>query len=225
MAHWVEREARRANRNLLIVNAVILVITILIFVGNKDNINLSENFILIAIGAGFLLLCGWNCIKALRRNSEIQTTPLWKQASIYGDVEQVASQMDQELQMEKTKYKSLLVTRSWMIRKSMFGVWVSPLNDLAWAYKKVTKHYTNFIPTGKTYAVVIVGRHRQRIEVQLSQKNTDQLLGDLARRVPWAIFGYSKEIAGTWQKDPGGFVATVDSRQQQFKSKSATGAN
>jgi hypothetical protein len=145
--------------------------------------------------------------------------------SIYGDVEQLASQVDQELQTQKTKYKSLSLTRSWMVRKATFNTWVSPVGDLAWAYKKVTKHYTNFIPTGKTYAVVIVGRHRQRIEVQLSQKNTDQLLGELAGRVPWALFGYSKEIEGTWQKDPGGLVAAVDARYQQFKSKSASGAN
>jgi hypothetical protein len=225
MNHWVEREARRANRNLLITNASILAVTILIFALNIENLNANDDIILILIGVVFLLLSGWNCVKALRRNSEIQTAPLWKQVSIHGNVDQLASQIDQELMAQNTKYKSLLLTRSWMIRKSFFNTWVSPLGDLAWIYKKVTKHYTNFIPTGKTYSLIIVGRHRQRVEVQLSEKNTDQLLRDLAGRVPWAIFGYSKELASAWQKDPAGFVATVDSRYQQFKASSASGAS
>lgn len=225
MTHWVEREARRANRNLLVTNAIILAVTILIFALNMQNLNPGDSFILIGIGVLFLLLSGWNCFKAMRRNTEIQTTPLWKQASIYGDVNQLASQIDQELQAQPTKYKSLFLTRSWMIRKGFFNTWVSPIGDLAWTYKKVTKHYTNFIPTGKTYALIIVGRHRQRIEVQLSEKNTDQLMRDLAGRVPWAIFGYSKEIEAAWQKDPAGFVATVDSRYQKFKAESAAGGS
>lgn len=99
---------------------------------------------------------------------------------------------------------------------------MSPLGDLAWAYKKVTKHYTNFIPTGKSYAAILYGRHRQRLEVSMPQKKTDQLLADLAARVPWAIFGYSKDIAAAWQKDPDGFVATVDSRRQKLAAKSGS---
>ena len=219
MSHWVEREGRRANRNLLITNVVLLVGTILIFVLNP-NIDYRSDYVPIAIGVGVLLLAGWNCIKAMRRSSEIQTTPVWRHAAVYGNVEQLASQIEQDQQMGKTKYGKLLLTQAWLIRRNFFSTWVSPLADLAWVYKKVTKHYTNFIPTGKSYAAVIVGRHRQRIEVQMSQKKTDQFLADLATRVPWAIFGYSKEIETAWQKDPGGFVATVDSRHEQLASKS-----
>lgn len=225
MTHWVEREARRANRNLLIVNAIILALTILIFALNIQTMNLGDDIILIGIGVLFLLLSGWNCFKAMRRNTEIQTAPLWKQVSIHGDVNQLAYQIEQELQTPPTKYKSLLLTRSWMIRKGFFNTWVSPIGDLAWIYKKVTKHYTNFIPTGKTYSLIIVGCHRQRIEVQLSEKNTDQLMRDLNGRVPWAIYGFSKEIEAAWQKDAKGFIATVDSRYQKFKAQSASGGN
>jgi hypothetical protein len=222
MAHWVEREARRANRNLLITNLVFLVGAILVFALNTD-IDYRSDYIPIAIGVGILLLAGWNCIKAMRRYSEIQTTPVWKHAAVYGNVEQLASQIEQDQQMGKTKYGKLVLTPSWLIRKSFFSTWVSPVNDLAWVHKKVTKHYTNFIPTGKSYAAVIVGRHRQRIEVQMSQKKTDQLLADLAARAPWAIFGYSKDIETAWQKDPAGFVAAVDSRREQVTSKPGAG--
>ena len=219
MPNWVEREAKRTNRNVLIFNTVLLAAVVTLFVVNRDA-DYRSNFILVGAGAILLLIAGWNCFRVMRRMGEIQTTPVWKQMSIYGEVEQLAHQVDQDLQMDKARYKTITLTRSWLIRKGTFTAWISPIGDLAWVYKKVTRHYTNFIPTGKTYAVIFVGRHRQRIEVPLSQKQTDNLLGELATRVPWAIFGYSKEIQDAWAKDPGGFVAAVDSRHQQFLSKS-----
>jgi hypothetical protein len=219
MAHWVEKEGRRANRNLLIINVVLLVGAVLIFV-LVPNIDYRSDYVGIGFGVVVVLITGWNCLKAMRRNSEIQTTPVWRHAAVYGDVDQLAAQIEQDQLAGKTKYGKLVLTPAWAIRRSLFNTWVSPLADLAWAYKKVTKHYTNFIPTGKTYAAVLVGRHRQRIEVQMSQKKTDQLLADLAIRVPWAIFGFSNELDTAWKKDPGGFVAAVDSRRQQLAAKS-----
>jgi hypothetical protein len=92
---------------------------------------------------------------------------------------------------------------------------------MVWVYKKVTKHSINFIPTGKTYSVVLVGRHRQRIEEQMKEKAVNEMLADLAARVPWALFGFTKELEKAWQKDPAGVIAAVDSRYQQQNSKSA----
>ena len=96
----------------------------------------------------------------------------------------------------------------------MFSTWVSPLNDIVWAYKKVTKRSVNFIPTGKSYTAIIIGRHRQRIEHSMSQKKVDALLTELASRVPWAVYGFNADLDNVWKKDPGGFVAAVDSRRQ-----------
>ncbi len=146
----------------------------------------------LGIGLPLLLLALWNCSKALRRNTELQT--------------------------------SLRVTQSWLIKENYFNTWVSPLNDLAWAYKKVTKHSVNFIPTGKSYAVVLVGRHRQRVEEKMNEKATTELLTHLATFVPWALYGFDQRLADAERKDPAGFAALVESRYQQFKSKSTAAA-
>jgi hypothetical protein len=218
MAHWIENEARRANRNLLITNLVLLACAGLMFILDRD-IDYRSDFVLIGFGVAVILVAGWNCFKALRRYSEIETCPLWRQAAIHGDVEQLAVQIEQDQQMGQTKYGRLVITPSWLIHRSLFLTWVSPLEDLAWVYKKTITHYTNFIPTGKSYAAVIAGRHRQQVEVRTSKKKVEKLLADLATRVPWVIFGYSKEIQNAWQKDAPGFVAAVDSRRQAFTAK------
>lgn len=173
----------------------------------------------LGIGLPLLLLAGWNCRKGLSRQSEIETAPLWRQLSVHGDAQQLSVQIEAEKQASETRYGRLRITQSWLIRKSFFSTWISPVDDLAWVYKKVTKHSVNLIPTGKTYAVVLAGRHRQQLEHQMKEKAVDSLVQDLAARVPWAIYGFDKEIETAWKSNPAGFVAAVDSRRQQFASK------
>jgi hypothetical protein len=111
-----------------------------------------------------------------------------------------------------------------MVRRKTFSTWVSPVGDLVWVYKKVTKHSVNFIPTGKTYSVVLVGRHRQRIEEQMKEKAVNEMLADLTARVPWAIFGFDQNLDRAWRKDPQSVIAAVDARYQQQNNRSAAAA-
>ena len=182
----------------------------------------SNGYTMLMIGLPVLALALWNCLKAMRRISEIQTSPAWKHLAVYGNAEQLSQQIEAELQPAITrKYGKLQIAQQWMVRRKMFSTWVSPIADLVWIYKKVTKHSVNFIPTGKTYSVVLVGRHRQRIEEQMKEKAVNEMLADLTARVPWALFGFTQDLENAWRKDPNGVIAAVDSRYQQQNNKSA----
>ncbi len=184
----------------------------------------SNGYTILLIGLPVLALALWNCLKAVRRSGEIQTSPVWKNLAVYGNAEQLSQQIEAELQPAIIrKYGKLQIAQQWMVRRKTFSTWASPVGDLVWIYKKVTKHSVNFIPTGKTYSVVLVGRHRQRIEEQMKEKAVNEMLADLATRVPWALFGFTQDLEKAWQKDPAGVIAAVDSRYQQ-NSKSAAAA-
>jgi len=180
----------------------------------------SNGYAMLIIGLPLLALAGWNLWKAMRRVSEMQTSPTWKHLSVYGNAEQLSQQIEAEFQPAMVrKYGKLQLSTQWMVRRRMFSTWVSPIGDLIWIYKKVTKHSVNFIPTGKTYSVVLVGRHRQRTEEQMKEKAANEMLGDLATRVPWALFGFTQDLEKAWRKDPAGVIAAVDTRYQQIKSQ------
>lgn len=176
----------------------------------------------LAIILPLFLLAVWNCLKAARRSSELQTSPVWRNLSAFGNAEQLSTQIEADLQTAAgKKYGKLQVGAQWMARRKTFSTWVSPVGDLVWIYKKVTKHSVNFIPTGKTYSLVLSGRHRQRTEEQMKEKVANELLMELANRVPWALFGFDQKLDRAWRKDPQSIIATVDSRFQQYKSKAA----
>jgi len=182
----------------------------------------SNGYAMLIVGLPLLALALWNCLKALRRISEIQLSPVWKQLAVYGNAEQLSQQIEAELQPAVIrKYGKLQIAQQWMVRRKTFSTWVSPIADLVWVYKKVTKHSVNFIPTGKTYSVVLVGRHRQRIEEQMKEKAVNEMLAELTTRLPWVLFGFTKDLEKAWQKDPAGVIAAVDSRYQQQNNKAA----
>jgi len=222
---WVEKEAGRANRNLLIVNVLValfpgymLVNTALIFLTRQRFP--SDDWFLLLILLCLLALAVWNIVKAIQRYSDIQKAPVWKQLAVYNSVPmQVSAELEQDMLMGSVKYGGIVVSNQWLVRRSMFSTWVSPIGDLAWIYKKVTRHYTNGIPTGKSYSVILHGRHKQSMTLQTSEKKVDALMIDLKQRVPWAIFGFTDQIQSIWKKDPGGFVAEVDKRRNELMHK------
>ncbi|MGC2745390.1 MAG: DUF6709 family protein [Candidatus Angelobacter sp.] len=186
----------------------------------------SNGYTMLMIGLPVLALALWNCLKAMRRISEIQLSPVWKNLAVYGNAEQLSQQIEAEMQPAMIrKYGKLQIAQQWMVRRKFFSTWASPVADMVWIYKKVTKHSVNFIPTGKTYSVVLVGRHRQRIEEQMKEKAVNEMVADLTARVPWALFGFTQDLENAWRKDPADVIAAVDSRYQQQNNKSmAAGA-
>ena len=98
------------------------------------------------------------------------------------------------------------------------------LEDLAWAYKKVTQHRTNFVPTGKTFEAVLWDRYGNNVEVQLSDADVNALLTLVMERVPWCVGGYDPELLKFWNTDRNGFLAAVDARRKEVKEPSRTDA-
>src|SRR5438034_340683 len=73
-----------------------------------------------------------------------------------------------------------VVTDQFLLRSTFFSFDVLRLSDLLWAYKKVTKHSVNFIPTGKTYDAVLAC-YGGSATVKGAEKTVDALLGFAAQ--------------------------------------------
>ena len=89
--------------------------------------------------------------------------------------------------------RGVAMTTSWLVDPRHLRVGVYRLDELAWVYKKVTRHSTNFIPTGKTYAVVIHDRAGKVHEVQCgrSEEYANEMLAGIIERVPGIRAGYA----------------------------------
>jgi len=172
-----------------------------------------EGFIAIPFCLAALVLAAWLIRREKSLRAVFSNHPVVKSASRYGAVDDVARQLDMELQGNTVKLGRATVTESWVLIPTTYGFSMCHIPDLIWAYKKVTRHYHNFIPTNRTFDVIMYDRHGVPLQMQTRQKHVDAMLNLLSQRSPWAVFGYSKDLNNVFTSNWGGFVATVQGRR------------
>ena len=183
----------------------------------------NDGYLGIAICIPTVLLGLWLIRKVLLRKNNPAIHPVVKSASRYGSLVDTAQQLDSELRGDTVKFGKASVTPSWVLLPTTFGLSMCRIPDLIWTYKKVTRHYHTFIPTGKTYALIMYDRFGVPLTLQARLKKVDALLALLAQRSPWAIFGYSDELKKHLQTNWRGFIATVDARRAGPPPQPASG--
>lgn len=174
------------------------------------------------IGGFLMLLSAFKMMSARRWSADISTHPAARKLARYGDPATVANEIERDLQGGITKVGMVQFASKWMLRTDLFGLNVFRLEDLAWAYQKTVQHKTNFVPTGKSFQVLIFDRSGEKLEIQMSQEEVQQTLGLIGERAPWVILGFDAEIEKHWNRDRAGFIQAVDARKLELARPPAT---
>ena len=166
---------------------------------------------------GFLFVK--HAVPAWRHLQDPATHPVAKRVTSWADPIGIAVEAERE--HRSPRYKGgdgWVVTDQYLLRSTFFTFDVLRLSDLLWAYKKVTKHSVNFIPTGKTYEAVLAC-YGGSATVKGAEKTVDELLGFAAQRTPWAVFGFSKELETLFAKKTPDFCAAVEQRKREWAER------
>jgi hypothetical protein len=153
-------------------------------------------------------------LPAWRYARDVSSHPVVKRVAAWGDPLGTAVEARREAGSPRYKGGGWSVTDKYLIRRAPFAFDLLRLSDLLWAYKRVTKHSVNFIPTGKTYSGMLVC-YGGAAEVTGREKNVDALLAFAAERAPWAILGYSDDLNNLFKKKPQDFCAAVEQRKRE----------
>jgi hypothetical protein len=108
-----------------------------------------------------------------------------------------------------------VITEQFLVRSTFFSFNLLRISDLLWAYKKVTKHSVNFIPTGKTYESILYC-HGGEVTIRSKEKITDAILEFLSQRTPWAFLGFSQELEEHFKKNRAAFCEAVEQSRQEL---------
>jgi hypothetical protein len=101
------------------------------------------------------------------------------------------------------------------VQASSSSLTATRIEDIVWAYKQVTQHRTNGIPTGKTYNAQFWDRHGVRITVSGKEPVVNQALEAVAQRSPWVLAGFSPELEKTWKQNRAAVIEAVEQRRRQ----------
>jgi hypothetical protein len=231
--NFIGQQIRRCNRNFLIANIV--------FVG--ATVGFGSLFgAIVGLGSLFLsiplsLVAVWNFVWWNRRTKDFSRHPICKRLALFGPIEQVVQQIETAMQTNsKDKpttavlidsnifYTSFMLFGPWLFKKELFGLICFHVPDIVWLYKKITSHSVNFIPTGKSLAVLLYDRYSSSMEIQVSEQEATLLMRLICQQNPSAVAGFDKHSKSLWRWKRRAFIAAVDERRKDAPRAAAVSA-
>jgi hypothetical protein len=210
--NFIEKHIKRTNRNLLITNVGSILFIIWLW-----RANCFDGF-----GYWALVICGviilniWNIIKVWKRSKDITSHHINICLARLGSPQKISSIINEEVKKPKVLLNSIIITESWLIRPTFYGLELSLLAELAWIHTKVTSNYTNGVYTGKSYSVIIYKRDGKSFEMACDESISSLLMARVAENAPWVVGGFSEEIQRLWNTDRNAFIAYIDQRKREI---------
>lgn len=178
-------------------------------------------FIGVGIGAILLLVAGGFLLSVLDKFGNPEKSSMMKTLANYGAPREVAAAIDNEVLSNHEKVGPVRLLPSWIIKSGTFSVDVQHVEEIVWMYKKVTKHSVNFIPTGKTYEVVLHNSQGKTVTLSgsfMREKKVDFILENIYQRVPWIITGFDDDLVKNWNSNAAAFIQAVRERRSQYEN-------
>jgi hypothetical protein len=181
---------------------------------NTDSFR-SSGYVGFGLGIPLFGLCIWGLARAIRRSNDLSTHPIMRALGRFGPPDYVAGQINDELLADHPKLGNLHLTPTWLVQAASAKLDATRIDDIVWAYKQVTQHRTNGIPTGKTYAAQIWDRHGVNITITGKEAFVTQALEAIGQRAPWMLAGYSPDLEKTWKANRAVVLEAVAQRRGQ----------
>ncbi len=163
-----------------------------------------------------LLIAIWGVLRAFLRLSDVNRHPIMRALQRYGDPEEIADQIDHEVNSYTDKKGNIKLTRNWLVHQQGLTFNAARLNDVVWMYKHVLKtKYYGVVTVAKTYSVYVWDRHGHCVTITSKEKQVDEMLQVIYQRAPWIIVGYDQQLEKEWKKNRAEVVASVDQRRTQ----------
>jgi len=179
-------------------------------------------FVVIGVGIVFLLLFVWQAMPAWRAWRNPERHPLWKRVAQWGDPLGIALEAEHDYENSLMRGKAgWRLGNKFLVRSTFFTFNVLRCCGATRGYKKITRHSVNFIPTGKTYEA-IVACYGGTATIAGKEKKVNELLTFVQQRAPWAIYGYSDQLAATFNKHRQDFAGSVEQRRKEWAQKAGS---
>jgi hypothetical protein len=161
-------------------------------------------------------LFGFFAFRSWRRLSGQVDHPAVIRAKAWGEIAVTSAEVERELETAvKTKDGPWTLTQNYAVKNARLSFDLFRLDNLVWVYKKTVKRRVYyFIPAGTTYVAVLNFSDGQA-ELVGKQKKVDEMLALASERAPWAVKGYTDDLAKLWKSSRAGFVAEVMKRKSE----------
>jgi len=99
--------------------------------------------------------------------------------------------------------KTCILTKDYVVSITTYKHSARATKDLVWVYPRVTQHYTNGVPSGKSFSINLAFIDKKVVSTQVKKlKNAEEVVEFVHKKYPEINTGYSEEKAELYKTDP-----------------------
>lgn len=134
-----------------------------------------------------------------------------------GNKEYILSQIEYFYQMQPA-VQGMRIGQDYFMAVKGTKVYFAEADQVLWVYENVVQHRTNFIPTGKTYSVVVMLYDGRIFDIPMSRKTASQeALQYIVANMPYLFIGYDEDWVELYNTERDRMCQTVRSRKQEYE--------
>lgn len=113
--------------------------------------------------------------------------------------------------------EGIRVSPEFIMAQTSGAVLVNDTSKVLWVYQHVLRHYTNGIPTGKTYTILVWMTDGTKMEIPMKgKKKSEEALDYIGRALPYVFFGYDEQLQAAYNQNRQGMIQAMTDRRAQL---------
>jgi len=122
------------------------------------------------------------------------------------DLEKADAGVIQDMENDRfVNFRRLSISRNWIYSTFLSNFYLYPSSEIVWVYELITSHYTNGVPSGKTFQCKFFLTDGTELAYNGSKKVIDEII-DFAANNWLAYVGYNDEFKLAIKRDTEDFV-------------------
>lgn len=170
-------------------------------------------FVIITVFAAAAIILGISMLIGGITGSYLK--PVMKYCEATGNKEAAMSRIEQFYAMTPEE-GGLRINQEYFMHTGTGSMVFTPSQDILWVYQHIVKHSYNFIPTGKTYSLMVMKTDGSRLEVSMKNKKAAEAAMDhIGRTLPYLFFGYDEQLMKVYNQNRQAMIQAVNERKGQ----------
>lgn len=113
--------------------------------------------------------------------------------------------------------EGIRISPEFIMAQTSSKVLISDTSKVLWVYQHIVSHYTNGIPTGKSYSIFIWMTDGTKMEIAMkNKKKAEEALNYINRSLPYLYFGFDDQLQAVYRQNRQGMIQAVTERRAQL---------
>lgn len=184
-----------------------------LMVGDVGGEDTGTLVLVVIIGAAVIIFGIWLLTKGLTGGA---LKSIKKYCEATGNAE-AAMQRLERFYAATPEVEGVRVSPEFFMAVTGASVMFSETRNVLWIYQHVIKHSYNFIPTGKTYSIIVMKADGTKMEIGMkNKKKAGQALEYISRALPFLFYGYDEQLKLAYNQNRQSMIQAVADRRAQF---------